>query len=259
LLAPAVVAVGLLVAAGCGTGADDDGGVEDATPVTVTPGPDDGSIVDDAATTDDDGGDRGDDGATLAVPADGDQTTDGSGETSAGSGDGSAGAGEVSGAPSSDETVPPPAIDEEGELAGDEAPEGRAEVEPPAGALIDLASGSTTELATAIDGLTLVWFWDPTASTSEREAAVAQRFADTFGESIDVVAVGSGGDRTGADAFVAGTGLAVTTLWSADNDAAAYYEVDTVPSSLLVDGAGNIIGRWPGLPEEAFRFAELIG
>ena len=146
------------------------------------------------------------------------------------------------------------------EVPDDEPPpEGRADVEPPRDALTDLATDTPTDLAGEIgDGLTLVWFWSPNAPTSEREAAVVQRFADAFAGSVQVVAVGSGGERPEADAFLATTGLGVTTLWASAAEAADHYEVETVPESLLVDGSGNIIARWPGLPEEAFRFVERI-
>ncbi len=140
----------------------------------------------------------------------------------------------------------------------DSPPTGRANVAAPPGALFDLADGTSTELANEVGGLTLIWFWSTDTPTSEREAAVVQRFATTFDGSIGVVAVGSGGDRGEADGFVQTTDLGVTTLWSSNGDAAAHYQIEVLPTSLLVDGSGNIIGRWPGLPQEAFQLADRI-
>ena len=73
-----------------------------------------------------------------------------------------------------------------------------------------------------------------------------------------MLAVGSGGGQDQATSFVQSTGLGVTTLWSPEADAAANYSVETLPHSILVDQAGNIIGQWPGLPEEAFALARRI-
>lgn len=140
----------------------------------------------------------------------------------------------------------------------DSPPAGRANVSAPNGALFNLTDGTSTELADEVGGLTLIWFWSTDTPSSEREAAVVQRFAKTFDGSIGVVAVGSGGDRGQADDFLKTTDLGVKTLWSSNEDAAAHYQIDLLPTSLLIDGSGNIIGRWPGLPEEAFRLADRI-
>ncbi len=159
------------------------------------------------------------------------------------------------------ETQPPdqePApVDEDPE--DDPATEGRFELETPTGSLTDLTSGSVTELSAEVTGsYTLLWFWTPTTPSSEQEAPLVERFAETFAGSIDVVAVGSGGELSAAEQFHRSTELSVTTLWASSADSAEHYGVARVPSTLLIDSAGTIVGRWDGLPEEAFRLAERI-
>lgn len=159
-------------------------------------------------------------------------------------------------------TTPPSTFDPESddpEPEDDPAISDRADVDVPADTLTDLTSGATTSLDQELgQGLTLLWFWAPTSSTSEREAAVAQRFADTFQGLVPVIAVGVGDDRAAADAFTAGTGLTIPTLWAPGSTIGDRYGVTVYPSAVLVDQSDTIVARWPGLSEEIFRFVERI-
>ena len=251
----AVLAAGIIV--GCGSGEQGSTEIE-ATPVTIDSGPEQPEV---AQTDDTSGASRIEtDGSDPAEVADADPAPAAGGGAGA---DGDAGPGDQAAGGDDGQPAGPaqPTDDlDPADVPDDEPPpEGRADVEPPRDTLTDLATDTPTDLAGEIgDGLTLVWFWSPDTSTSEREAAVVQRFADTFTGAVEVVAVGSGGARPEADAFVTTTGLGVTTLWASGAAAADHYEVESLPESLLVDGSGNIIARWPGLPEEAFRFVERI-
>ncbi|MEL6983299.1 MAG: TlpA disulfide reductase family protein [Actinomycetota bacterium] len=253
------------------------------TPVEGDSGPDGGSEAEGAETGD---GDEGTDGGVVQTEADGETadpaesdrpttTSPASGSTSAGQTGGSAGSnagtegdGDTGSTPGGEDptapTVTAPAPDEV-DLPDDEDPEddpatdGRYELEAPTGALTDLASGSGTDLADELTGTyTLLWFWTPTTPSSGQEVPLVERFADTFAGSVEVVAIGSGGERAEADAFRQSSGLSVTTLWAPSTDSADHYGVERVPSAVLIDRAGTIIGRWTGLSEEAFRLAERL-
>lgn len=207
------------------------------------------------------------DGPTTTSPASG-RTSAGQTGGSAGTNTGTDGNGDSGSTPGGEDptapTVTAPAPDEV-DLPDDEDPEddpatdGRYELEAPTGALTDLASGAGTDLADELTGTyTLLWFWTPTTPSSGQEVPLVERFADTFAGSVDVVAVGSGGERAEADAFRQSSGLSVTTLWAPTTDSADHYGVERVPSAVLIDQAGTIIGRWTGLSEEAFRLAERL-
>lgn len=159
-------------------------------------------------------------------------------------------------------TKPPSTFDpssDDPELEDDPAIRDRADVDTPGDALTDLASGATTSLDQELgQGLTLLWFWAPTSSTSEREAAVAQRFANAFDGSVQVIAVGVGDDRAAADSFVDAVELSVPTLWATGPEVGDSYGVTTYPTAVLIDRSDTIVARWPGLSEEAFRFVERI-
>lgn len=255
---PGVFLIALIAAGGLAACGADDAVLDDTTPVSVDVGPDQPDAADDGGADGDggvieaDGSDAAEtDGETAGAPIDAEATDDAplpDTGTDAETGEG-AGNGDDDGA-----LAEPP---DEG--LDDPASEGRSGVAPPDGSLTDLATGATTDIEAEIgDGLTLLWFWSTESSTAEREAVVVQRYADTFADAVGVVAVGTGGDQAAADAFRQSAGLEVTTLWSVADDAAAHYEVDALPQSLLIDGEGNIIARWPGLPQEAFALTERI-
>ena len=177
-----------------------------------------------------------------------------------------------------DETIPPidpdstaepsgPTTQPEGEpvepdldAADDPAADGRFEIDHAGGQFVDLATGASTNLSTEIGngGLTLLWFWTPSSSTAEREAAVVDRFSATFGDTIKALAVGTGEDRADAERFLQSTGLGAPILWAPESDVEDHYGLTVIPSSVLIDGAGNVVGRWDGLPEEVFVFAERL-
>lgn len=239
--------------AACGS---DDAALDDTTPVTAELGPDqpdsDGDTANDTSNGEADATDAG-----ASSDSESEQATDGApldADATGGTGDADGADPDGQGEGASPDVPAPP----DDELI-DEAPEGRAEVEPPEGALTNLASGATTDMEAEIgSGLTLLWFWSPDSSTASREALVVQRYADTFAGAATVVAVGSGGAASDADAFYQSAGLDVTTVWSASDDAAAHYEVDALPQTILIDGDGNIIARWPGMSEEVFALTERI-
>lgn len=146
------------------------------------------------------------------------------------------------------------------DAAEDPAADGRVDIDFPPAPLTDLASGQPVSLEGLVTGesYSLLWFWSPSSSTSEREAAVAQRLADRFPDAVSVLAIAADGDQQAAIDFRAMTGLTVTTLWASTAETSEHYGVAEIPSSVLLGSNGDVIARWPGLPEEAFRFIERI-
>lgn len=201
--------------------------------------------------------------------------TDGSGDGTEGSG-GAGGEVPATLAPASNadvepteqeaDTKPDPGLDIEpldieGGTPTDPASADRADVNYPADVFTDLVSGAQTDLAAeaaASGNVVLLWFWSPGSPPSLSEAAVAERFADTHGDKVTVIAVGVEGDRAGADLFREQSELSTTVLWSPSSVAREHYRVDRVPSSILLGQNGDVIARWHGLPREVFSFAERM-
>ncbi len=161
-------------------------------------------------------------------------------------------------------TQPPldPDDEPEGDVDDDPAAEGRIDVSYPSAPVTNLGSGEEVDLAGELadrDKRTLLWFWQPGNGPSAAEADVVARLQAELGDDIDVVAVGTGGDLATAQAFAADAGLAgVTILWDGSAEAVEYYEVGQLPSSILLDFNGDIIGRWNTLSPEVFQLVQIL-
>lgn len=240
---------------GDGGGADSDGGS----------GGDEGSTVEaDRSAGSDDGTDTGDgtDPDAGTEPA---TNNDGTGTGVGGTGSGNSGDGDAD-APNQPEGPARPPLDDseepEPDPGDDPAAEGRVDVSYPSAPVTNLGSGVEVDLAGELadrDKRTLLWFWQPGSGPSAAEADVVARLEDELGDSIDVVAVGTGGDLESARSFVADAMLNdVTLLWDGSAEAVEYYEVSQLPSSILLDVNGDIIGRWDTLSPEVFQLVRIL-
>ncbi len=284
-----------LVLSACGDDQDDlttvdeetDVGTEDPPVVEGTPDSTDDAESDDntdAQNTDSDQNTDGD----QSIQADGDGTTadlDGTPDpdsTSAPEGseqgseqaggttesDPTGGTGQAGGAPGvgdgeGDEAGQPDAqvqVDD-GDDEDDPAAVGRVDQGFPAAEATDLESGATVDLAAQLAGGTdnvLLWFWSPDSGPSEAEADVIQRL---IAEDLDleVVAIGVGGNPETARLFRDQVDLdGATVVWDHTTANAEQYEITAIPSAVLLDSGGDVIGRWTTLSAEVVQLLRLL-
>ena len=225
-------------------------------PTTVPPTDDTLERTEDTAPSPDDAAPSPDDDAGAAPPVP-------SGDP-AGLAD-PAGPGPTAGGPGAGQD--PPEADEAIEDAdrppdADPATADRFGIAYPDTPVVDLASGSELELVSQLadrDKRTLLWFWAPGDGPSAAEAATVAELAVERADKVDVIAVGTGGDRDEAEAFLADTGLTATSvLWDGGADAVEHYAIDEIPTAVLLDRDGAIIARWSTLSPEVFSFLDIL-
>lgn len=269
-----------LVASACGDDQDDltttvdeetDIGTEDPPEVAVTP-----DSTDEPEDQDADGGQNvqtdGDETTTQSDsttdpgsdPAGGDSeqvggttesdSTGGTGQAGGAPGDGDGEGGE-GGQPDDQVQV------DDGDEEEDPAAVGRVDQGFPAAEATDLESGDTVDLAAQLAGGTdnvLLWFWSPDSGPSEAEADVIQRL---IAEDLDlqVVAIGVGGNPETARLFRDQAGLdGATVVWDHTTANAEQYEVTEIPSAVLLDSGGDVIGRWTTVSAEVVQLLRLL-
>lgn len=150
----------------------------------------------------------------------------------------------------------------EGDITNDPAAIDRIDKGFPATPVTDVLSGSEVELADQLeagDQNVLLWFWEPGSGASAAEADVVQRLAEQDIASIEIIAIGIGGDAESAKEFPAESGLSgVSIVWDGTTRNAEQYQVTALPSAVLLDPRGDIIGRWTTLSPEVFQLIGLL-
>ena len=225
---------------------------------------DDGSASGASASIDDETTPTDDNASNGSSDSAGSDSADSAGSDSAGSNSSGSDSADSGGAESEG---PPPPVDDDIEdadvpLSADPATADRADVAYPATTVTDLGSGAEVPLAAQLadrDKRTLLWFWAPDAGPSSAEAATVQRLSNEQADTVDVIAIGTGGERATAEQFLADTGLTTTAvLWDAGADAAEHYSIEELPTSVLLDRNGDIIARWSTLSPEVFDFLAIL-
>lgn len=268
---PVVVALALIVGA-CGTEDRGDGvravSLDDQTEVGIGPDQPEGDGTDDpvAGTIRADGSgdaessateDRGE-GGGPAVAGETGGVVDGDDESTAGTGTGNTAPDETADGPD-----PGDADADDGDPASDGGTAGRAGRGLPDTPVIDLRSGTTVDLAAPLAAAgrsVLLWFWEPGSAASRAEAAVVQQLADESDDAVEVAAIGIGGDAASAARFPRETGLrGITIVWDDTARTAEQYAVTSLPTAILVDTGGDVIGRWTTLSPEVLQLIRLLG
>lgn len=180
--------------------------------------------------------------------------TGGTGQAGGAPGDGD-GEGDEAGQPDDQVEV------DDGDDEDDPAAAGRVDQGFPAAEATDLESGATVDLAAQLAGGSdnvLLWFWSPDSGPSEAEADVIQRLiAEDL--DLDVVAIGVGGNPETARLFRDQAGLdGATVVWDHTTANAEQYEITTIPSAVLLDSGGDVIGRWTTLSAEVVQLLRLL-
>lgn len=194
-------------------------------------------------------------------------TDDGEGAESDG---GTTGTGDDPDDGSSDPSDPPgPTIDTDTSPDDGDVPNGvsgdtdvRENLSYPAGSVIALGRGATTDLASELAGSdqpTLLWFWTPDCPTCVPESASVARFAETYQGTIRVLGVGSGGSRSDADGFASSVAIDASLLvWEQGSVSHDHYNVTAAPFAIMVAPNGVVMAQWRGMVPELFAFADRL-
>jgi len=120
--------------------------------------------------------------------------------------------------------------------------------------VIDVDSEETLDLQSLVpaEQPVLLWAWAPHCPSCRVEAPQVEQFAQTHGDDVTVVGIGTQDDLGFAKDFIADTGVETPQmLWDPSFDSWRAMGITAQPTWILVSKDGSLLGGWVGpLPED---------